>query len=150
MANSREVPAGGSSAQTAARLVLGAGLVTIGLAHLSWLREEFQAQVPSWLGVDEDLVVVASGVVEVALGAALLLARRKRVVVGWVTAAFFVIIFPGNVAQYVEGVDAFGLSTDAARAARLAFQPLLVAVALWCTGAWDGWRRRRGLPADHA
>jgi uncharacterized membrane protein len=127
-------------AQAIGRILLGAALLTTGLAHLTWLRLEFQAQVPSWLPLDEDLVVVTSGVVEIALGTALIAARRYRVVVGWMTAAFFVIIFPGNVAQYVEGVDAFGLASDAARAVRLAFQPLLVAGALWSTGAWQDWR----------
>ena len=58
-------------------------------------------------------------------------------------AAFFVVIFPGNIAQYVEGTDAFGLDSDGARAARLAFQPVLVAAAPWSTGAWSSWRARQ-------
>lgn len=52
-------------------------------------------------------------------------------------------IFPGNVAQYVEGTDAFGLDSDRARLVRLFFQPLLVAWALWSTGAWRYWRDSR-------
>jgi len=90
---------------------------------------------------------VLSGVVEIALGAALVLLPRHRVVLGWVTAAFFVAIFPGNISQFVDGDAAFGLDTDAARAVRLAFQPVLVAVALWSTGAWSAWRAARGMPA---
>lgn len=124
-------------------MVLGVALVTAGMAHLTWARQEFQAQVPEWVPLDEDLVVVASGVVEIALGTALVVATRHREILGWVTAAFFVAIFPGNVAQYTEGVDAFGLNSDEARAARLAFQPALVAAALWSTGAWAAWRARR-------
>ena len=48
-------------------------------------------------------------------------------------AAFFVAIFPGNISQYVNGIDAFGLDTERARLVRLFFQPLLVAWALWAT-----------------
>jgi len=36
----------------------------------------------------------------------------------------------------VNQEDAFGLTSDGARAARLVFQPLLVLWALWSTGAW--------------
>lgn len=114
--------------------MLGAILGGAGLAHLTVAREEFQAQVPGWFPVDDDLVVVGSGIVELALGSALLVApRRLRRTIGLVTAAFFVAIFPGNVAQYLEGTDAFGLDTDAKRLARLPFQVVLVAWALWCT-----------------
>jgi len=133
-----------SVGQDVGRRLLGVALVGAGVSHLTWLREEFQAQVPSWFPVDKDLVVVASGVAELALGTALIVATgRHRVLVGWVSAGFFVVIFPGNVAQYVEGTDAFGLDSDQARAVRLAFQPALVAVALWSTGAWSAWRARR-------
>ena len=128
--------------RTAGRALLAGVLLVAGVAHLSWARDEFQAQVPDWVPLDADLVVVASGVVEVALGSALLAARRRRTVVGWVVAAFFVAIFPGNVSQLIDGEDAFGLDSDAARAVRLVFQPVLVAWALWSTGAWAEWRRR--------
>lgn len=129
--------------RTAGRLLLGGALAGAGIGHLTTLREEFQAQVPPWLPLDPDFVVVASGVVEVGLGAALVLApRRLRPAVGWTTAAFFVAIFPGNISQYVTGTDAFGLTSDTARLVRLFFQPLLVAWALWATGAWRAWRDR--------
>ncbi len=133
-----------STAAQLLRVVLGAALLFAGVGHLTWARDEFQAQVPSWFPVDADLVVVASGVVEVLLGASLVALPRYRVVLGWVTAAFFVVIFPGNIAQFVEGKDGFGLDSDAARATRLLFQPVLVVWALWSTGAWAELRRRRG------
>jgi uncharacterized membrane protein len=90
-----------------------------------------------------DFVVLASGVVEIVLGAALLIAWKYRARVGWIVAAFFIAIFPGNISQYVNGIDAFGLDSDQARLTRLFFQPLLVAWALWSTGAWKQWRGRR-------
>ena len=122
--------------RTAGRWLLGGALLFAGTAHLTSAREEFQAQVPEWVPVDADLVVLASGVVELGLGAALLAWRARRVEVGLATAAFFVAVFPGNIAQYVEGNDAFGLDSDRARLVRLFFQPVLVVWALWSTGAW--------------
>jgi uncharacterized membrane protein len=123
-----------SAASTAARILLGTAMVGAGVLHLTTQREEFRAQVPSWFPLDEDLTVVASGVVEIGLGAAFIALPQRKRLVGGLLAAFFVAIFPGNVAQYVEGVDAFGLDTDRARFVRLFFQPLLVLWALWAGG----------------
>ena len=129
----------------AAQALLGAAMVYAGTGHLTFAREEFQAQVPPWVPLDADLVVLASGVVEIAVGAALLLTWRQpaRALVGAATALLFIAVFPGNVAQYTEGRDAFGLDTDRARLIRLFFQPLLVAWALLATDAVGEWRRRR-------
>jgi len=124
-----------SRVQTVARWALGAMLVLAGTSHLTFARREFQAQVPPWVPLDPDTVVLASGVVEVALGASTLLLPRQRVRMGLILAAFFVAVFPGNISQYTHHVDGFGLDTDAKRFVRLLFQPLLVAWALWSTGA---------------
>lgn len=126
-----------------AQVLLGLGLLGAGTGHLTVLRRQFQAQVPPWLPLDADLVVVASGVVEVALGLALLVVWRQpaRGLVGAITAAFLVAVFPGNVAQFTEQRDAFGLDTDLARGVRLLFQPMLVAWALLATGAIPVLRR---------
>ncbi len=126
------------------RSLLGVALVGAGIGHLTELRDTFQAQVPDWFPIDEDVVVVASGIVEITLGLALVVLSKHRVVVGSIAAVFFVVIFPGNVAQWVEGIDAFGLDTDTKRFVRLFFQPLLVAWALVSTGAWGAWRREPG------
>ena len=123
------------------QIVLGLALGYAGVGHLTSNREEFQAQVPSLFEEYADFVVVASGVVEIVLGAALVLLWRYRVVVGWIVAAFFVAIFWGNISQYVNGVDAFGLNSDRARLVRLFFQPVLVAWALFSTGAWRSLKR---------
>ena len=131
--------------RTVARWSLGGALLLAGTGHLTTQRQEFRAQVPHWFPADEDTAVVVSGAVELLLGAALILAGRRRApLVGLVAAGFFVAVFPGNVAQWREGTSAFGLDTDAKRFARLWFQPLLVAWALWCTGAWTHLRRRAG------
>ena len=122
---------------TAGQIILGALLLVTGTAHLTFARAEFRAQVPSWLPVDDDVVVVASGVVELCLAVALLVTWRQpaRGVVGAVTAAFFVAVLPGNIAQFTGHRDAFGLDSDAARAVRLLGQPLLVLWALAVTSA---------------
>jgi uncharacterized membrane protein len=131
-------------ARTSGRWVLGLALAAAGLAHLTTQRVEFRAQVPSWFPIDPDLVVVVSGLVEIVLGVALVAGYRRRVVVGWTVALFFVAIFPGNIAQYTEQRDAFGLDSDTERLVRLFFQPVLVAWALWSTGAWRSFRHRTG------
>jgi uncharacterized membrane protein len=111
-------------------------LLFAGVSHLSFARTAFHAQVPLWLPLNTDFVVIASGVVEIVLGAALVLLTRWRVPVGWVVATFFVLVFPGNISQFVTHANAFGLDSDLARGVRLLFQPLLVIWALWCTEAW--------------
>ena len=124
----------------ASQILLGGALTYAGITHLTTNRTEFQAQVPTWVPLSADFVVLASGVVEIALGIALASLQYRRQV-GWITAAFFVAIFPGNISQYVNGIDAFGLDTDQARLIRLFFQPLLVLWALWATGILQKKRR---------
>ena len=132
--------------RTAARLALGAMLLFAGTSHLTFARDAFRAQVPTWVPLSVDFVVLASGVVEIILGIALIVLYRYRVWVGFIVAAFFIAIFPGNISQLVTHTDSFGLNTDTARFIRLLFQPLLVIWALWSSGAWAWlreWRRRR-------
>ncbi len=131
------------SIRKVAQVALGLALTYAGIGHLTTNRQEFQAQVPTLLKDYADFVVVASGVVEIVLGLCLIGLWGYRVQVGWVVAAFFVAIFPGNISQYLNGVDAFGLDSDTSRLVRLFFQPLLVVWALWSTVAW---RARRAKP----
>ena len=115
------------------QVLLGLTLCYTGFLHLTSKRSEFQAQVPSWLPLDPDFVVIASGIVEILLGIALITLWKFRKQVGIATAIFFLLIFPGNVWQYLDGIDAFGLDTDTERGVRLLFQPVLVLWALWST-----------------
>ena len=131
-----------TTAQKIGRIALGAIMVVAGISHLTFARAEFQAQVPTWVPVPPDVTLLASGVVEIALGASMILLARRRVVVGLLLAAFFVAIFPGNIAQWLHHRDAFGLTSDRARFIRLFFQPVLIAWALWSTGAWRALRQR--------
>jgi uncharacterized membrane protein len=122
-------------AKTAARLLLAGFLIFAGIAHLTFGREDFRAQVPVWLPLDVDFVVLASGAVEIVLGLALASTSKWMPQIGLIVAAFFVAVFAGNINQYVQGIDAFGLNTDEARLVRLFFQPVLVVWALWSAGS---------------
>lgn len=127
-----------STTQNVFRVILGLLMIIAGIGHLTFQREEFQAQVPRWLPTSDafmDFVVVASGVVEILLGLAMVLLVKYKVKVGIVLAIFYVLIFPGNISQYTNGIDAFGLDTDLKRLIRLFFQPVLILWALWSTGA---------------
>ena len=123
-----------------AQIALGAFLLSAGISHLDSNRTEFLAQVPTWLPLDGDFVVVASGLVEITLGVLLittvLVFKKYRRQVGLITGIFFILIFPGNINQYVNQIDAFGLDTDTKRLIRLFFQPPLVIWALWSSGAF--------------
>lgn len=131
---------------TVGRFALGVFLIFAALGHFI-SANEFLAQVPPWMP-DPELVVLLSGVIELVLGCALIFSPKKWLPkIGWTTAAFFVAIFPGNLWQYFEGRDAFGLDSDSARLVRLIFQPLLIIWALWATGAFTSWRRQ--LPRNN-
>ena len=123
--------------RVAGQVALGAGLAFAGIGHLTFAREEFRAQVPTWVPLRTDLVVLASGVVEIALGGGLLAtwSQPRRALVGATVAAFFVAVFPGNIAQFTGHRDAFGLDSDSKRFVRLLFQPALVACAVAATDA---------------
>ena len=125
----------------AGQILLGSALIYSGITHLTVNRIEFQAQVPNWVPLSADCVVLASGVIEILLGLSLA-SLRYRKEIGWIAALFFIAIFPGNISQYLNGIDAFGLDSDRARAIRLLFQPLFVIWALWSTGAWRSFRGR--------
>lgn len=124
-------------------MVLGFALAYAGIGHLTTSRVEFQAQVPTIFKDYADLVVLASGVVEIILGVGLIALWKFRVEIGWLTGFFFIAVFWGNISQFVNGIDAFGLNSDRARFIRLLFQPLLVHWAIGSTGAWKDWRTRK-------
>lgn len=126
------------------RILLAIFMVYAGFSHLTFNRLDFQAQVPDWVPLSKDLVVILSGIVEMALGLGLALWKNNRVKLGWALALFFVLVFPGNVAQYLDGKDAFGvLDSDGARLRHLFFQPILIIWALWSAGSWKSWRTNK-------
>ena len=133
-----------SLVQNIFRLILAAFMIYAGVSHLTFNRIDFQAQVPDWLPFEKDLVVVLSGYVEIALGLGLAFWKKQQVNFGWALAVFFLLVFPGNVAQYLDGKDAFGaLDSDKARLIRLFFQPVLIVWALWSAGSWADYRAKK-------
>ena len=124
-----------SGLRTTARVALGLGLAGFGVAHLTVARKPFRAQVPKKMAkngpASADDIVLGSGLVEIGLGTALTALPKERRRVSTATAAYFVAIFPGNIAQALRHQDAFGLDSDRKRIVRLFFQPLLVLWALF-------------------
>ena len=118
-------------------------MIAAAMGHFTFQRTDFQAQVPNWVPMDKDLVVILSGIVELAMGLTLIFLTRYKVQVGLVLAVFFVLVFPGNIAQYLNRTDALGMNTDQARLIRLFFQPVLILWALWSTGALKVLFRKR-------
>ncbi len=135
-----------SALQKVFRIILGGFMVFAGIGHLTFDRDTFLAQVPHWLPSNPgfmDFVVVSSGVVEIILGLMMIFLWKYQARVGIILAIFFVLIFPGNISQYTQGIDAFGLDTDRKRLIRLFFQPVLILWALWATGALKRWTKRQ-------
>ncbi|TDW46504.1 putative membrane protein [Flavobacterium sp. 270] len=124
-----------STLQNFFRILLGLFMITAALGHFTFQRQDFQAQVPNWVPLDKDLVVILSGIVEIILGLVLIFLTQYKVKIGIGLAIFYVLVFPGNIAQYVNGTSALGLDTDESRLIRLFFQPVLIFWALWSTGA---------------
>ena len=130
--------------QNAFRILLAVAMIYAGVSHLTINRVDFYAQVPDWVPMSKDWVVILSGIIEIGLGMGLAFWKSKRQHFGWALAVFYVLIFPGNIAQYLNGTDAFGvLDSDRARLIRLFFQPVLIAWALWSSGAWKAWRKKQ-------
>ena len=120
------------------RVLLGSIMLYIGIAHLSFRRIEFQAQVPTWLTTNEgmmDLIVLISGYIEIAFGVLMILGGKLKVKTGIALGIFYILIFPGNINQYINEIDSLRLDSDNKRLIRLFFQPLLVLWAFWSTGA---------------
>ena len=116
---------------------MGLMMIVAGIGHLTFVRKTFQVQVPDFVPFSKDFTVLVSGVVEILLGLSLLFAGKKKKQLGLFLAIFFVLIFPGNIHQYTEKLDGFGLNTDAKRLGRLFMQPVLIALVFYAT---DGWK----------
>jgi len=70
------------------------------------------------------------GFVELAFGLSMIFWKKQSSRVGIAPAIFYALVFPGNIAQYINRVSAFNLDTDRARMIRLFFQPVLIVWAL--------------------
>ncbi len=128
------------------RIILGAFMLYAGIGHLTFLRTEFQVQVPTWITTDSgfmDFIILASGVVEIIFGILMILGGKFKAKTGIALAIFFILVFPGNINQYVHQIDSFGLDTDNKRLFRLFFQIVLIAWALWSSGGIKYLKRQK-------
>jgi uncharacterized membrane protein len=119
------------------RIFLGLIMIYIGIAHLTFRRVEFQAQVPVWITQNEnfiDIIVIVSGYIEIIFGVTLIFLKKYKSYIGIALAIFFILIFPGNINQYIYEIDALRLDSNEKRFYRLLFQPVLVLWALWSSG----------------
>ncbi len=127
------------------RIGMGLMMIVAGIGHLTFARKTFQVQVPDFVPFSKDFTVLASGVVEILLGLSLIFAGKKKKELGLFLAIFFVLVFPGNIHQYTEKLDGFGLDTDSKRLARLFMQPVLIALILYATDGWKLFSNKKKL-----
>jgi uncharacterized membrane protein len=134
-----------SGPRTWARVGIGAAFVVAGVAHLV-APAPFEQHLPTWIPAATALVVL-SGLVEIALGVALVMAHREPVHIGWGTAAYLIVVWPANVFVAVAGVDVDGQPGGVYPWVRVPLQVLFIAWALWATAAHGPERQRqRGGP----
>ena len=122
------------SARRAALFGMAAAMAFAGAAHWA-MPTPFVQHLPPWVPFAEALVLV-TGVLEVGLGAALLLRQPWRRRAGLALAAYFVAVFPANVYVAVADVAVDGQPGGWYPWLRLPLQLLFVAWALWCT-EWE-------------
>ena len=115
------------------RTALAAGMAVAGVMHFA-TPLPFVQHLPAIIPMRE-AVIYASGVVEIALGLALLGPSRWRPYVGILLAAFLVAVFPGNLYVAVAGVAVDGQPGGIYPWLRLPFQALFIWLALWSTHA---------------
>lgn len=121
----------GRSARDVARLGMAAAIVVAGVSH--WLAPTpFVQHLPPWVPWAAELIFL-SGLVEVALGAGLMLRPPARRIAGLGLAAYLVAVFPANVYVAVAGVDVDGQPGGWYPWLRLPLQVLFVGWAVWST-----------------
>ncbi len=128
---------GPRSTRRAARLGMAAAMVFAGASHWT-MPTPFIQHLPSWVPAAETLILVTGGI-EIALGAALLMPQPWRRIAGLALAAYLVAVFPSNVYVAIAAVEVDWQPGGWYPWLRLPLQALFVAWALWSTG----WQRRQ-------
>jgi len=134
-----------SISQNILRVTLGLIMIYIGIAHLYFRRIEFQAQVPRWLTSDEsfvDMIVLISGYIEIIFGVLMVWGGKFKAKTGLVLGVFYVLVFPGNINQYIHELDGLRMYSNNERFLRLLFQPVLIFWALWSTNALKFFKKK--------
>lgn len=114
------------------RFGMVAGLLIFGVDHLV-TPERYVAMIEGFLPAPH-LIAVFTGLCEIAGAIGLLLPATRRLA-GLALAAYFVAVFPANIANALGGLDVEGLpQSEWYYWARLAFQPVFVWWALVAGG----------------
>jgi uncharacterized membrane protein len=122
-------PESESRVKSAVRLLVAVAMTAVGIAHFTDAAT-FEKIVPPWLPAPHALVLI-SGVAEILGGIGLLVAP-VRVAAAWGLVALYVAVFPANVHMAMNDVQPFPTHVPTfAQWARLPFQALFIAVAVW-------------------
>ncbi|WP_268800376.1 DoxX family protein [Pseudomonas huanghezhanensis] len=128
------------------QVVLACFYFIAGCFHL-YATEGFVSIVPDWVPYPAAVVIV-TGYCEL-LGALALLTPRLRKAAGVMLALYAVCVFPANIKHALEGIPVGGLTLGwAYHGPRLAFQPVLVWVALFAGGLIDWPFKRAQRPLE--
>jgi uncharacterized membrane protein len=119
------------SARLAALAGMALAMAFAGISHLL-LPTPFVQHLPTWVPMREELIFI-TGLLEIALGVALLLRQPLRRLAGLALAGYLVAVFPSNIYVAVAGVEVDGQPDGAYPWLRLPFQLLFIAWALWST-----------------
>ena len=122
------------------RWILAAFYLAAGIAHL-WVPEKLLAITPSWVPFARE-VVLLTGLCELA-GAIALVTQPVRWWAGIALAAYALCVWPANFKHAIDGVDLPYIASNwLYHGPRLAFQPVLIWWALYCSDVTDWpWRR---------
>lgn len=119
------------STRQAARIGMAFAMAVAGVTH--WVNPTpFVQHLPTWVPMREELIFL-TGIIEVALGAALLLRQPWRRQAGFALTGYLVAVFPGNLYVALAGVEVDGQPGGVYPWLRLPFQMLFIAWALWST-----------------
>jgi uncharacterized membrane protein len=123
------------------RWIIAALYVAAGIAHL-WAPEALLAITPSWVPLAPQ-VIMLTGLFELAASVALI-TRPLRWWAGVTMALYALCVWPANFKHALEGIDLPHMTNSwLYHGPRLAFQPVIIWWALYCSGAIDWpWRRR--------
>ena len=112
----------------------GVFMFVSGYGHLFLAAEEIELLVPAWSPISPKAMVIVTGYIEITIGLAFIFLRSKIHIVGWILVVFLILVFPGNLYQYSNEIDAFGLNTPGKRLARLFLQPFIILWVLYVSG----------------
>ncbi len=105
-----------------------------GYGHLFLASDEIELLVPTWSPLSPKAMVIVTGYIEIIIGLAFIFIRRKVHLIGWILVVFLILVFPGNLYQYNNDIDALGLNTSGKRLARLFLQPIIILWVLYVSG----------------